>query len=179
VLWVRYSEPMRYIISFVVVALAAGIVPSVFAQDASPTPAPFPRIQSRELRQTAQRIHLRMMEVNRTRLAGYERILERLRNMLERITAIADRHEARGADASAVYAAVSEAQQAIDEAQHAVREQASREYLLDGATDYTMREQLQGMREQLADDLGVRGTAIREAIEAARTAVQTLRNISS
>ena len=113
------------------------------------------------------------------RLAGYERILERLRNMLERITAIADRREARGADASAVYAVVSEARQAIDAAQHAIREQASREYLLDGATDYSMRDQLQGMREQLADDLGTIGGSMREALESVRTAVQTLRNTPS
>ena len=168
---------MRFVASFIMFALAVGLVPIVFAQSATPSPAPFPRIINRELRQTAQRIHQRMMEVNRNRLAGYERILERLRIILERITAIADQREARGAEASGVYAAVAEARRAVDAAQSAVREQASREYLLEGTTDGSARDQLQGMREQLADDLGRVGAAMRKALEGTRTALQSLRNV--
>jgi hypothetical protein len=168
---------MRYLTRIVVATVVLGMAPIVFAQDVTPTPAPFPRIVNRELRQTAQRIHQQMMEVNRNHLAGLERILERLRNMLERITAIADRREARGMDASGVYAAIAEARRAVDAAQHAVREQASREYLLEGTTDASARDQLQGMREQLADDLARVGAAVRTALQEVRAALQALRDV--
>ena len=168
---------MRFIAPFMVFMMFAGSMPVAFAQEADATPAPFPRVRNTERRELAQRLHLRMMDVNQKRLSGYERILERLRNMLERITAIADRREARGADASAVYEAISEARKAIDAAQSAIREQASREYLLGGATDASVRDQLQGMREQLADDLGQVAGAMRAAFESVRDAVRALRNV--
>lgn len=168
---------MRRFLPYFIVALLAGTAGFASAQEPTQTPAPFPRVRSTELRQTAQRIHVRMMEVNRARLSGYEHIIERLRNMLERITAVADRYEARGADATAVYDAVAEARRALDAAQAAVRQQSSREYLLDGATDATVREQLQGMREQLADDLHKVGGLLRTALEKVREAVRSLRSI--
>lgn len=174
----RYSEGAMRSLAQTIFVVAFVLVPSFgLAQEASPTPAPFPRIQSTELRQTSQRLHQRMMDVNRTRLAGYERILERLRSMLERITAIADRYEARGADASEVYKAEANARKAIDAAQSAVREQASREYLLEGATDLSVREELQGMREQLADDLGRIRPLMKAAVEAVRDAIRALRSV--
>lgn len=167
----------RIIMPLAVCVVLGASIPAASAQEVSPTPHPFPRVQSERVRTAAERVWHMLDEVNARRLAGARNVVRRLQGVLERIEVIADRRQERGMDVTAIREAIRKARMALEGAHEAIREQSDRTYLLDDASDWTIGDRLRAVRDQLAEDLRAVHATVREAIAAVRDAARALRTL--
>lgn len=159
----RTARPIGSLLLFVLL-----LTPIALAQETQETPHPFPRVRTAALRESAERVHALLAVINDRQLMRMGLVLDRAEALLDRIADAAETRARRGYDISAVREAIAAARLAIDEAREAIRDQSVNDYILDTATDATIRDRLRGVRDLLAEDLG----AIRRKVHAALTAVR-------
>jgi hypothetical protein len=148
----------------------------VLAQEAEPTPRPFPRVRDEALRSSAERINNLLLGINGRQLERAGRILDRAQSLLDRIVDATESRARRGFDVSAAREAIGTARTAIDDARAAIRDQSQQDYVLDTANDRTIGDRLRAVRDLLFEDLSIIRQKVRTALGAVRDAARALRS---
>ena len=155
-------------------AVLAVSVPAAKAQEEVES-RPFPRVYNTALRIDAERVYELLNELNARHVERAESILDRLGNLLDRIGDVSERRARQGYDVSIVRETIATAREQLDAALIAVRDQSEQTYVLDDATDYSIRDRLRAVRDAMYEDLTIVRVGVRDAISAVRDAARALR----
>ena len=124
-------------------------------------------IRDENKRETVERIDKRLDEINKNRLEHFTNILDRLDEILLRITSRTDKAEQNGKNVTEVRTAISAANTAIANARAAITVQAGKTYSITVTTEADLRDAVKTARKALHDDL----KKVFDLVKAARTAV--------
>lgn len=156
------------------IVFVAVSVPAAKAQEEI-EPRPFPRVYNTELRNNAERVYELLNELNARHVERAERILNRLGSLLDRLGDVAERRARQGYDVSVVRETIATAREQLDTARIALRDQSDRTYVLDDATDQSIRDRLRAVRDVMYEDLTIVRVGVRDAISAVRDVARALR----
>lgn len=117
-------------------------------------------------------------DLNDRMVAHAVKILDKITNMMARVSRRADKEETRGVDVSSVRAAVSKAASVIDKARAAISVQADKTYTIDVNAEPALKDDTRRTREALHFDLRVMRNVVGEAHDAVRAAAKALAKVS-
>lgn len=125
-------------------------------------------IKNARKRLTVQRIDISLEAINNKWIDHWNRVLDRLSELLAKVESRADKAEAAGKDVSDVRDLIVAAGAAIDAAQEEVNSQAENVYVIEIDEEENLGTGVSTAIKELKDDLGV----VREAVKAAHDAVR-------
>lgn len=132
------------------------------------------KVKDEKKKQAVERIDRQMDELNNRMLKHYVNVLDKLSEILVRISERADKAEERGVDVSAVRTAVDATNNAIILARSAIETQSSKTYTIQISTESAVRTDVGKARQALHNDLVIVRSAIKAAHDAVRNAATTL-----
>lgn len=124
-------------------------------------------IRDEKKQKIAEKINNQLAQINQKATQAFERHLNTIQNLLNKIIVWKDKAKTDGKDASAAETAITQAQTAITNAQTAVEEQKLKEYVIEFSEESGLRVGASQAKTSLRTDL----EAVREKIKAARQAV--------
>jgi len=113
------------------------------------------KFRDKQKAQIAERINKTLANINEKITAAMSRHLEKMSAILDKLEARVKANTPDIKDPAAVRSAISEARDAIAVASDAVNIQADKDYVLEATSEATIRTDMQGMKQQLHDDLRV------------------------
>lgn len=125
------------------------------------------QIQDAQKRRVVERIDQKIDELNKRLTNHWISALERMEELLAKLSSRADKAEENGNDVSATRAAVERAKAAIATARAAVEAQAAKTYAIDFTDETTLGEAISAAQHALRNDL----QSVRETLVAARQAI--------
>jgi len=135
------------------------------------------RIRNNQKRQTAERIHSRLLETRERTLMNFNNALDRMETVLTNITTRADKAQSEGKNIEEVETLVSNAQDKVTQARERVQNIFQKEYQLEFSNEEQLRESFQNVRDEVYTDLsGVRDTIndVRDTTESAADALNQI-----
>lgn len=132
------------------------------------------KIKDEKKKQAVERIDRHMDALNDRMLKHYVNVLDKLSEVLVRISERADRAEERGVDVSVVRTAIDTANGAITAAKSAVETQSGKTYTIQVGTESTLKVDVGKARQALHNDLVAVRSTVKAAHEAVRNAATTL-----
>lgn len=132
------------------------------------------KIRDEKKKEVVERIDKRMDELNKRLLDHYLNVLEKLGNVLVKISERANRAEERGVDIAAVRTVMDAANSAFATARSAVETQSGKTYTIQISTEEGLKTDVGRARQALHNDLAVVRLAVKAAHEAVRNAATTL-----
>lgn len=124
-----------------------------------------------------ERVDNKLAMINKKRIAHFNKVLDRLEALLDKIRNRANTAKAAGADISSVEAAIATAESAIVTARNALSTQAGKEYVMELGDESTLRADVGKTVNRLASDLKELMKSILEAKEAVMTAARALAKV--
>src|SRR3990167_5119704 len=132
------------------------------------------KVKDERKKQAVERIDKQMDELNDRLLKHYLSVLDKLSDVLVRISERTDRAEERGVDVAAVRTAIDEANRAISAAKTAIETQSGKTYTIQVNTEEGLKNDVGRARQALHNDLAAVRLVIKAAHEAVRQAATTL-----
>lgn len=127
------------------------------------------KIKDERKKETVERIDQRIDALNEKMMKHFSGVLEKLGEMLIRISERADRASSeKGLDISAVRSAIEKANTAIASARSEIETQSGKTYTIKITTEDTLRSDVGKTRKTFGDDLAV----VRDAVKNAHSAVK-------
>lgn len=131
-------------------------------------------IRNEQKQKTVSRVADSLNDLNQRLTKQYGDMLDKLDQVLSRISSRADKAQARSLDVSAVLTQIQSARTAIGTGRDTVKAQAAKTYtinlpdIISTSTMSAVKSAMQSVRDALKNDL----TAVRDVVKAARDAVQ-------
>ena len=132
------------------------------------------KIKDERKKQVVEKIDKRLDELNERMVNHFMNILDRLEDVLTRISERADKFEDRGINVSSVRVAIDTAQKAINNARTAVEAQADKTYKVEIDVEDRLRADVGKARQALHADLAVVRKLIGDTKNAVHDAARTL-----
>ena len=126
------------------------------------------KVKDERKKQVVERVDAGLDELNGRMLNHFSGVLDKLEDVLERITSRADKAEQRGLDVATVRTAISEALRVIESSRTAIQEQTGKTYAITITSENNLRVDVGKARKALHDDL----VKVRETVKAAHDAVR-------
>jgi len=124
--------------------------------------------------QILERMEGRFNNINERRTNHFQKVLDRLRRILERIQSRSDRAKSNGKDVSAVETAIAQATAAIDAAEQAVNDQKAKTYNVTVTDETTARNEVGDTLKTLQEDLHATWQKVQDARKAVFDALRKL-----
>ena len=136
------------------------------------------KLRDEKKKQIAIRLNEQLAHLNIQWTNHFSNVLNRLSEILGKIELRADKAQAAGKDVSMVKTAIQNAKTAIATARTAVEAQAKKTYIANFSSEANLNAAFKAVKEQLKTDLfGLRDGAMKDAREAVKNALQSLKNI--
>ena len=132
------------------------------------------KVKDERKKQAVERIDKQMDELNDRLLKHYLNVLDKISDVLVRISERADKAEERGVDVAAVRTAIDKANSAISAARAAVETQSGKTYTIQVSTEEGLKNDVGRARQALHNDLAVVRLTVKAAHEAVRQVATTL-----
>ncbi len=133
------------------------------------------KIKNKTKRTIAEKIYLRINELNQKLTDHYLNVLDQLQKVLVGITERADRSASRGIDVSLAREKINLAQEAIDKAKEEVQKQKDKIYELPQvSTETKLKSAVGNIRKQFHSDIKAVEAMVKEARDITHKAVTTL-----
>ncbi len=127
-------------------------------------------IKDERKRSAIERVDTNLADLNKRTTAHLSEKIDRISDVVSRLTMKSDAKKAAGKDVTAVEAALTAAQAAITMAKTAITAQAAKTYVIAITTDAKLRADVETTREALKTDL----KAVRETVKAAKDATRVV-----
>lgn len=135
------------------------------------------RIRNEQKKQTAERIHNRLLETREKTLMNFNNALDRMETVLTNISTRADKAQSEGKNIEEVETLVANAQDKVTQARERVQNIFQKEYQLEFSNEEQLRESFQNVRDEVYTDLsGARDTIndVRDTTESAADALNQI-----
>jgi len=135
------------------------------------------KVKDERKKAAVERIDIRLDELNERMTNHFSSLLDKLEDVLTRVSSRADKAEEKGLSVSSVRTAVTEALSAIEAARTAVTDQTGKTYTIVVSSEDNLRVDVGKARQALHGDLAKVRETIRTAHEAVKSAAVLLAQI--
>jgi len=135
------------------------------------------KVKDERKKKSVEKINEQMQALNERQMKHFTAVLEKIEQVLVKISSRADKAEERGLDVSAARAALDSANVAIAVSRSAIEAQFAKVYTITISGEETLRMDVGKVRQQLQADIAAVRETVKSAHEAAKKSAVTLAQI--